>query len=101
MLARCPACNSDDLLIGSAWTICNACPHRWITERAARLREVDQAKRNAEEQAQRKARREFWASIEASNAAKADSALNRRTGKPHAHTRAKSRRLKQLNGSRA
>lgn len=38
MLARCPKCNSENILIGSATSDCLSCEHSWITERAARLR---------------------------------------------------------------
>lgn len=38
MLTRCPACNSENILIGSATSDCLSCEHSWITERAARLR---------------------------------------------------------------
>ncbi len=57
-------------------------------------REVDQAKRDAQERARVQARRAYWSLVEAGNAAKADSAINRRTGKPHEHSRAKARRLR-------
>lgn len=67
-----------------------------IREMSPEEREAAEAKLRAQREAHSRSRREYWDSIEAGNAAKADSAINRRTGKPHEHNRAKARRLASL-----